>query len=117
MNPFPELHELLGFFEAEPTITDRDVPWFYNKLSYETARGESVIHCSIEPGYGQLCLVWTRQNNLVARIQLDDIASLHVESERGVEKLIAKFNNAVTLDFEFQIRPTIHIRWGNTRLP
>jgi hypothetical protein len=116
MDPFPQLHELLGFFEAEPSITERDVPWFYNRLTYETTRGENQIVCSIEPGYGQLCLIWTRENALVARLELDDILSIYVDSERGVEKLVAKFGAANVLDFEFQLKPTIHIRWGTTRV-
>jgi len=117
MKPFPEPHELLGLFEVEPTITDRDVPWCYNRLTYETVRGDDAISCSIEPGYGQLCLIWMRKSELVARLELDDIASLQVESSRGVEKLIAKFGNTAILDFELQLRPTIHVRWGNHRRP
>jgi len=116
MKPFPELHELLGFFEVEPSISERDVPWFYNRLTYETVREENRIHCWIEPGYGQLCLIWIRGEVLVARLELDDVASLHVESERGVEKLIAKFAATNIRDFEFQLKPTIHVRWGNTRV-
>jgi hypothetical protein len=38
MNPFPEDWELLAFFESEPTIEDRDVPWFYNCMTFETTR-------------------------------------------------------------------------------
>jgi hypothetical protein len=117
MEPFPEPHELLGFFEAEPSISDRDVPWFYNRLTYETVRGDNRIHCWIEPGYGQLCLIWIREEALVARLELDDIASLHVESERGVERLVAKFGSTNILDFEFQLKPTIQIRWGTKRVP
>jgi hypothetical protein len=117
MKPFPELHELLGFFEVEPTISERDVPWFYNQLTYETVRGEDSIYCAIEPGEGQLCFVWMRKEELVARLELDAIASLYVESDRGVEKLIAKFENSAILDFELQLRPTVHVRWGTKRLP
>ena len=117
MKPFPEPHELLGLFEVEPTITDRDVPWCYNRLTYEIVRGDDAISCSIEPGYSQLCLIWMRKNELVIRLEIDDIASLHVESNRGVEKLIAKFGNEAILDFEFQLRPAIHVRWGTRRIP
>src|SRR5690349_14675964 len=99
MKPSPELHELLGFFEVEPTLSDRDVPWFYDRFTYETMRGEDRILCEIEPAYGQLVLVWTRSDVLIARLELDDIASLHLATGHGVEKLIAKFANAAILDF------------------
>jgi len=30
MDPFPEKHELISFFEVEPTLADTDVPWAYH---------------------------------------------------------------------------------------
>ena len=114
MDDFPELYELLGFFESEPEFTDRDVPWFYNRITYRTSRGESKIYCSIEPGYGILILVWEKDGELVTSLNLEGITSLKVQTEKGVEKIIAKFrSSSELLDFEFQLKPSIHVKWGN----
>ena len=38
MDPFPEEWELLALFESEPTLPISDVPWFYNRLTFQTKR-------------------------------------------------------------------------------
>ena len=114
MEEFPELYELLGFFESEPDITDRDVPIHYNRLAYRTVRGENKIYCAIEPAYGQIVLIWESAEKLVASLNLEQVFGLRVVSERGIEKIVATFApKTKLLDFEFQLKPSIHIKWGN----
>jgi hypothetical protein len=116
MNPFPEDYELIGFFESEPTILDRDVPWFYNRLTFETVRGVDRIVCDIEPGYGQLVLSWDREGLSVARFSLSEIASLHLTSARGEEFLTAKFAREGILDFKLFLKPYVQVEWGNQQV-
>lgn len=114
MEEFPELYELLGFFESEPEITDRDVPIHYNRLTYRTVRGENKIYCAIEPAYRQIVLIWENAENLVASLNLEQISCLRVVSERGSEKIVVNFAPKTNLlDFEFQLKPSIHVKWGN----
>ncbi len=114
MEDFPELYELIGLFAAEPELTDRDVPWFYNRLTYRTERGDNKIYCAIEPGYGQVVLIWEKAGVLVASLNLEGIVGLKVISERGTEKMVATFRPSTKLlDFEFQLKPTINLKWGN----
>lgn len=114
MEEFPELYELLGFFESEPEITDRDVPIHYNRLTYRTVRGDNKIYCAIEPAYGQIVLIWENAEASVASLTLEQVSGLRVVSERGTEKIVAHFAPKTSLlDFEFQLKPSIHIKWGN----
>lgn len=114
MDEFPELYELLGFFESEPQLTDRDVPWYYNRLTYQTQRGDDKIYCAIEPGYGQIVLIWEKSGDLVASLNLEDVAGLAVWSEKGAERMVAHFRPETgLLNFELQLKPTIHVKWGN----
>jgi hypothetical protein len=113
MKPFPELHELAYFFGAEPEITDRDVPWFYNRLTYRSSFGQDEVECQIEPGNGLLTIVWLCSDVLVARLEMQGVESMRLETEKNVQRLIATFGSAGPLDFELQTSPTVHIRWGN----
>jgi hypothetical protein len=51
---FPDDHELVAFFEAEPSVLDPDLPWLYNTLYFETEREGIVVRCRIKPSYGDI---------------------------------------------------------------
>jgi len=116
MDPFPPDYELAGFFEAEPTILDRGVPWFYNRLTYVTVRGADRIVCDIEPGYRQMVVSWDRDGQSIGRFALSEVASLHITSERGSEFMTAKFQPDGLLDFKLWLRPCIQVEWGNVQV-
>jgi hypothetical protein len=114
MKQFPEEYELLSFFESEPEILDRDVPWFYNRLMFKNTFGDATIRCEIEPAYGQIDLFVHIQNISVATLHLEWIQSLQIKSDKNVETMIAKFKDETgILDFELQLKPHVLIRWGN----
>jgi hypothetical protein len=113
VKPFPELYELAYFFGVEPEVMDRDVPWFYNCLTYRASFGDDEVECQIEPGYRQLVVVWVRSGALIARLEMQGIESLRIETERNVHRLVADFGSRGPLDFELQVNPSVHIRWGN----
>jgi hypothetical protein len=116
MDPFPPDYELVGFFETEPTILDRGVPWFYNRLTFTTVRGEDRIVCDIEPGYRQMVVSWDRHGQSVARFALAEVESLHVTSEPGVEYLTAKFKRPGLRDFKLFLRPYVQVEWSNEQV-
>lgn len=113
MKLFPELYELAYFFGVEPEVTDRDVPWRYNRLTYRASFGQDEVECQIEPGYGQLVVVWLRSEALMVRLEMQGVESLRLESEKNMRRLVATFGSHGPLDFELQVSPAVHIRWGN----
>lgn len=115
MEEFPELYELMGFFESEPEILDADIPHYYNCLNYRTVRADNTIYCAIEPACGQIILIWENSAGLVLSLQLDQVVSLHLVSAQGVEKMLAKFpEQSNLLDFELQLKPSVCVKWGNS---
>jgi hypothetical protein len=115
MDPFPEEFELIGFFEAEPEISDRDVPWFYNRLKFQTTRGEDNIVCAIEPGYGEMDLIWRKSGIEIAIFALRDVSALFITSSGSGEFMTAMFRYEDTLDFIFHLKPDIKMHWGNQK--
>jgi hypothetical protein len=115
MDPFPEEFELIGFFESEPEVSDRDVPWFYNCLTFRAKRDDSVIVCSIEPGYGEIDLTWKKSGNEVANFSLQDISSLLINLNSNNEYMTVKFKYEDMLDFVLYLKPEIRIQWGNQK--
>jgi hypothetical protein len=112
IDSFPEPHELLSFFEAEPTLLDPTVPGYYNMQTFDTLRGDDRVRCELEPGYEELRVRWTRGDTELVRVALRDIATVRIEAERGREVLVASFRSTALLPFRLQLRPTVHIFFG-----
>ena len=53
----PEWWELVSLFESEPKYVyeeDKNIPWFYNTIEFELARGRDKVTFTISPSYGTI---------------------------------------------------------------
>jgi hypothetical protein len=113
MEPFPKEHELISLFESEPRLTDSDLPWTYNTLTFELTRGKDKVECEIHPGYEQLEFRWFRGTDELVVLELRDVRGLEAEQSRDTDSLIVKFREEGSLrDLRIRLRPSIHVLWG-----
>ena len=114
MNPFPENWELIEFFESEPLLLDPApaAGWFYNRLTFETVRGEDAVRCEIEPGYRTLQFVWSRAGRELVSLDMRAISGLSIEKHGDKEILAAMFQEDFLLPLRIQLKPTVHVFWG-----
>ncbi|MBP0030795.1 hypothetical protein [Roseofilum sp. Guam] len=117
MEPFPDLYELISFFEVEPNITDPDIiPWFASTLTFENHFADNKIQVAIEPADECIRFNWSKENVPILLLNLEEVESLVIRNERNRETFIARFREKTgILDFEFMLRPHIQIKWGNKR--
>ena len=54
VDPFPEEHELIAFFGVEPALTDPDLPWIYNDVTFELEVEGRPLAATVNGGYGDL---------------------------------------------------------------
>ncbi len=115
IEPYPESHELLGFFESAPKIDSCDgIPEQFSPHTYQTQIGDDHIYCEITPGYSKMLFIWRNGGVALMKLNLERIASLSIYHHDGVEKLVARFDaKTELLRFELQLKPTIQIEWGN----
>ena len=85
MNPFPAEHELIAFFECEPELLDntRGIPWFYNRLTFDSTCGEDRFRFVLEPADEVLQLRWERGGVEVVELDLNWVSGLEVEMRRA----------------------------------
>lgn len=114
MDPFPKEWELLALFESEPSIADRDVPWCYNVLTFETTRGSDRVCCEIEAGYEKIRLNWWHGQEQRLSLDLNWVSALRVITGGGKDYFVASFRDPHLLDLEFHLRPTICLRWATS---
>jgi len=112
MRPFPENFELESFFECEPDILDRDVPWAYNELTFNSKAENGILKIKMVTGSEIMDIIWYQGNHTVLNFKLKGVHSLQVVDEIKYDTLIAKFRNQDTDDLIIKIRPVISIAWG-----
>lgn len=114
MDIFPEEWELLSLFECEPRLSARNVPWFYNQLTFETKRGNDEIRCEIEPGYGTLNICWWQFGKEKMKLELHWVSAIRVVTGNGRDYLVATFRDQFLSDLEFHLKPDVCLRWGTS---
>jgi hypothetical protein len=109
---FPEDHELVAFFEAEPTVLDPRVPWFYNTLTFMTVRDGIEVQCEISPSYCRLRLRLKRAGVDLVNVDVGKIVAFSLESRAGRETLRATFDLGGQEAFVLQLKPHVHVAWS-----
>lgn len=112
MEQFPDEHELIQFFEAEPAVLDPDVVWSYNHLEFHTVRGADDFTVVIEPGYMIVKITWKRAGVELVRVDLERVRSLRLEMSQECEAMILEFDDRVGVgDMRLQLKPQPKLSW------
>jgi hypothetical protein len=113
MKPFPEEHELIWLFESEPKLTDKDVIWYYNDLTFTIERGSDYVECVISPAYGEIKLRWSRDGVELVHLDVKSVASLEVIKATDADLLKATFKEGNRLrPLLIRLKPSVWISWG-----
>ena len=118
LQEFPDDYELIGFFEAEPTILDPGVPWLYNTLDFSTSRNGIEVRARIIPSYRELTLRLLQAGQELALFELKEAVGFRVVTDNQREALVVTFAAPRELDnFVLQLKPRVRVSWGNQRFP
>jgi hypothetical protein len=109
--PFPEPWELIAVFEGEPTLTDADLPWVYNRVSFSLVRGSELIECAIEPSSRQIDFNYVIDGRVAVALVLRQVAGLRIYQAGGTEGLVVLMEDESRGDLEVQVSPDIRFKW------
>jgi|SRR6185437_1619607 len=111
---FPPEHELIAFFEAEPTVLDAEVPWIYNTLDFATKRSDIDVRCQIVPSYGEITIRFILAGDEIAKFEIRDAEAFRLVMNKDQEALVVSFPPHLRLDnFALQLKPRVWAAWGN----
>ena len=110
MNPFPEEHDLIWLFEAEPTTTDAGIGWYYNHVSFVTERGSDKVAVDIWPSYGEVAIKWERDGDVLTSAEVHGVEGMSVLRETTGEGLRLDLEESDTVTL--WLKPTVHLRWS-----
>ncbi|MES9901272.1 MAG: hypothetical protein ABW168_01155 [Sedimenticola sp.] len=110
---YPDDYEFIGFFEVEPEMTDEDIPWYYNTLTYFTERAGVSVECIISPAYGDMDLKLLIAGKELTALSVSYINKILFESKVGKETMIVDFPDKLNLQpLILQLKPTVNLSWG-----
>jgi hypothetical protein len=113
---FPANHELLSFFEAESTLLDGKVPWFYNTLDFQTQRNGVAVHCRLRPSYGEIKTRVLVGGLELARVDVQSFKTIRLVMDEGRELLIATVDRTMREEtFALVLKPRVWVGFGDLR--
>ncbi|MFQ3248148.1 MAG: hypothetical protein ACI9SP_004808 [Arenicella sp.] len=112
MKPFPKEYELESFFECEPSILDKDVPWGYNQLTFRSESSNGSLKVLMEPGYETMHLSWMQGSETVLELNLKGVLGLEIKNEAKLDTMIVSFRSNDVTDLVIKNRPLISVYWG-----
>lgn len=115
----PDEFELLSLFECEPTLLDRDVPFFYNKATYEfiNSVNERFI-VSICPSYSDIKIqVYSANNNeLLSVFDFIKVDAIFIISDKREESKIEIRTEVGVVCINFKPRFKVYLSYANSEL-
>ena len=113
----PEEISFTSLFECEPTMLDKDIPYFYNESTYRFCNGNSekfiVRFC---PSYGDINIqVYAESTNeLMSNIVCANVVAIEILVDKKDESIImiTSENSAIKINFKPKFKIFINQFWS-----
>ncbi len=106
---WPQLHDLIWLFEAEPEIEFEDIGWPVSQVTFVTARASWTVICTIAPYMYTVDLRLGQDDEDVVRLRLPEVVqAVEVDRTHGAEALVVSFERDSRAGaLRLQLKPTV----------
>lgn len=112
MDPFPDDHELISFFEVKPQVIDADVVWFYNHLTFRGEAGGVPYAMEISPSNGEVDFRIGDPVSPVVNLSLKEVSSIELNDGPAGAFMVMGFDpDSRRGMLKVRIRPKPSIEW------
>jgi hypothetical protein len=113
IDPLPAEHELVSFFEAEPSYLAPNDHYGVDRMTFVVTSDSDVIEVAVEPLIGDVGIAWMRDNDLLLSLYLAEVRSLSIDRLPDHQELVIGFGDDFRLgDLRIRLQPFASIRWG-----
>ncbi|MBP2000941.1 hypothetical protein J2Z69_001984 [Paenibacillus shirakamiensis] len=113
MLPFPEEFEFVDFFEQEPCTLDSEVPFYYNRHTYQLERENGTLHFELEPSYSWVRCQWHQGDIVLIDLTLEEVRGIRLEKRAQREYIHILFaNESLMKPLIVKTKPIFSIIWG-----
>ncbi|MEH7302643.1 hypothetical protein [Neobacillus drentensis] len=84
---FPEENDFLSLFECEPMLLDntsKELPFYYNRATYQFSNGEEDFIVTLSPSYGEVKIQVTQRasNRLLSLLDLKRVDKFEITADK-----------------------------------
>ncbi len=124
MSLFPEENDFLSLFECEPTLFDnttKDLPFYYNKSTYQFSNGEEDFSVTISPSYGEVKIQVTQTTSsiLLSLLDLKRVVKFEITADKkdtaSVLLTIVNEDSQQIIEIDFKPKYKLILREYHTR--
>ncbi|MCP3996373.1 MAG: hypothetical protein GY722_15145 [bacterium] len=116
IDPLPAEHELVSFFQAEPSYLAPTDKYGADRMTFVVKSGPEMIEVAIEPLIGDVGIAWARDDDLLLSLYLTEVRRVSIDRLPSHQELAIGFgDNSYLEDLRLRVRPFASVRWA-TRL-
>jgi hypothetical protein len=112
VDPFPERWQLISLFEGEPRLSDPEVPWVYNRVTFMRERAGELIECTIHQADREFAFGWSVDGRTFIRLDLNNVVGLEVRQTKASEGLAITLSDAHLGPLWIQVSPSVSLNWS-----
>ena len=113
----PEEHELLSFFEVEPTLLDKNSPYYYNQITYDVHSEGEHVKVELSPSYDELIITWKQRDITRFHWKFENIEQFSIEKSSKGEYIKLHFHSEEIADTYLWIKPNFKVVGGMVYIP
>jgi hypothetical protein len=112
VKPFPKDYELLSIFESDPELSDADVPWFYNTLTFRGEWEGQKYLIMINPSYGQMEVRFGDPSSPFTHLSITEVLALRLHEGHREAVLMVSFSpDSGRGLLKIRLKPKLSIEW------
>ena len=124
MSVFPEENDFLSLFACEPILFDNtteDLPFYYNKSTYQFSNGEEDFSVTVSPSYGEveIQVTQTTSNILLSLLDLKRVVKFEITADKkdtaSVLLTIVNEDSQQIIEIDFKPKYKLIFREHHTR--
>ena len=124
MRVFPEENDYLSLFECEPILFDNtteDLPFYYNKSTYQFSNGAEGFIVTLSPSYGEVKIqvTQTTSNILLSLLDLKRVVKFEIIADKkdtaSVLLTIVNEDSQQIIEIDFKPKYKLIFREHHTR--
>jgi hypothetical protein len=107
------LESIRDFFDAEPALEYKDIPYELNVIKVEAELPNGSVWFTFMPSQGWAELRLVAKPFSVVKLNFSDISHLSIRKTPEDHTMNIRFARAKTSNLRLYLRPTVMLFWGN----
>ncbi|MCP5537265.1 MAG: hypothetical protein H7A51_13705 [Akkermansiaceae bacterium] len=112
MEPFPEDHDLVSFFEHAPDVEAASTPWFYNCITFRGSKGDIHYMVRLQPADGECEISIYTDDQRLFDTHIFEIQGVTIQQNPNEAVMMFTFpTDSARGLLKLRLRPHLSVEW------